>query len=492
MKAAVRAAHLRRFRQESADELRVLSNVKLLTEGTDVPEIDGIVLVDTRRSQSSIIQAVGRAMRRSPGKDVATVILPVIVRPNESIPAALARSEHADVVNVLAALKSHDPEILKSISGLRFGAEPSHDAEGPPGRFLIAAPIEVDSEFADAIEVALARALGTRAAGKQREQPGGHRAWRPEVERPGPTDEEVYRQAMARLHAAGRYQLVTRVDLLDSPIMKPWWAEVRERWSSRRLSLDDRREIADAASWLAPDLDHSPRQRTEMALLSSAHIAEQIVSQLEAGGRYRDDPRFSNVVAYARPSDLAAPLVRLEPRLAHRAMSRIQVLTVLLQAVSCIDGALADLSTDLIFESWPDIEAVLEGFEDGLTLGLDRVDGRGSSWRRTSDPVRYVAGRRAAGPLRERVREVDCFDYSYADTDLAWQIGDDWRRAPNDRLDRLGQEIFLLARRRNSSHQHARQLGISGTLRQRRAVCEDLMRRTLRETPHMSALPSPG
>jgi predicted helicase len=36
-----------------------------MNQGVDVPSIDGIALIDDRRSKTDIVQAVGRAMRNS-------------------------------------------------------------------------------------------------------------------------------------------------------------------------------------------------------------------------------------------------------------------------------------------------------------------------------------------------------------------------------------------------------------------------------------------
>jgi predicted helicase len=111
MRPASRARILDRFCAEEPSEHRLLSNVKLLTEGVDYPGVDGVAFIDTRRGQASIIQAVGRAVRRSPGKTVGTIVLPVVLRSDESFEAALARSEHRPVIDILGALRSHDPEI---------------------------------------------------------------------------------------------------------------------------------------------------------------------------------------------------------------------------------------------------------------------------------------------------------------------------------------------------------------------------------------------
>ena len=52
----------------SNDQRRILSNSRCLSEGVDVPSLDGIAFIDPRQSQIDIIQAVGRAIRKSEEK----------------------------------------------------------------------------------------------------------------------------------------------------------------------------------------------------------------------------------------------------------------------------------------------------------------------------------------------------------------------------------------------------------------------------------------
>ena len=59
---------LLRFRDFAPDEIGLLSNARCLGEGVDVPSLDGVAFIDPRRSTIDIIQAVGRAIRKAPGK----------------------------------------------------------------------------------------------------------------------------------------------------------------------------------------------------------------------------------------------------------------------------------------------------------------------------------------------------------------------------------------------------------------------------------------
>ena len=72
-------------------ECRVVCNVKLFTEGVDVPQLDAVAFLDPRDSQVDVVQAVGRVMRKAPGKRFGYIIIPVIVEPGSDVAAALAR-----------------------------------------------------------------------------------------------------------------------------------------------------------------------------------------------------------------------------------------------------------------------------------------------------------------------------------------------------------------------------------------------------------------
>jgi ATP-dependent helicase IRC3 len=57
-----------------SDKIRWLSNVGIVSEGFDIPEIDTVVLARPTQSRIFFRQAVGRALRPAPGKDHAIVL----------------------------------------------------------------------------------------------------------------------------------------------------------------------------------------------------------------------------------------------------------------------------------------------------------------------------------------------------------------------------------------------------------------------------------
>ena len=90
-------------------QCHVLSNARCLTEGIDVPALDAVLFLQPRKSQIDVVQAVGRVMRRSPGKRYGYVILPVVVPAGKDPAPWLDRNNaYTHVWQVLQALRSHD------------------------------------------------------------------------------------------------------------------------------------------------------------------------------------------------------------------------------------------------------------------------------------------------------------------------------------------------------------------------------------------------
>ena len=65
------------------NEAHVLSNVRFLTEGIDVPNLDAVIFLSPKKSQVDIVQAVGRIMRQFEGKEYGYIILHVVIDTND-------------------------------------------------------------------------------------------------------------------------------------------------------------------------------------------------------------------------------------------------------------------------------------------------------------------------------------------------------------------------------------------------------------------------
>lgn len=91
------------------NECRILTNVRCLSEGVDVPALDAVLFLSARNSQVDVVQSVGRVMRKSPGKNYGYIIIPIVVPSDVEADKALDDNERYKVVwTVLNALRAHD------------------------------------------------------------------------------------------------------------------------------------------------------------------------------------------------------------------------------------------------------------------------------------------------------------------------------------------------------------------------------------------------
>ena len=69
MNASEKEGKLAWLKAEAPDNTcRILSNVRCLSEGVDVPALDAVLFLTPRNSQVDVVQSVGRVMRNAPGK----------------------------------------------------------------------------------------------------------------------------------------------------------------------------------------------------------------------------------------------------------------------------------------------------------------------------------------------------------------------------------------------------------------------------------------
>lgn len=108
------------------NQARVLSNVRFLTEGIDVPNLDAIIFMSPKKSQVDIVQAVGRIMRKYEGKEYGYIILPIVIDANEDPAAALDNNKnYQEVWQVLNALRSIDERFEAEINKLELNKKKS-------------------------------------------------------------------------------------------------------------------------------------------------------------------------------------------------------------------------------------------------------------------------------------------------------------------------------------------------------------------------------
>ena len=436
---------LREFEQPG-ESFRLLSNVKLLTEGVDVPAIDGIAFVDTHRGSVAVIQAVGRAMRPAEGKDAGTIILPIIVRQGEDIGAALARREHRAIVEILGALRSHDPEIFRSLDDLRFNATPDQQTQAPR-RFVIDAPVDVDETFADAVDLALTKALGTTTVRPPRRRSQPILLPVPPAADPPLSDEAVLERGLEVLHRYARWGLAPAVPDSQSGFpLGAWWDEIKERWQGAALDPAIKYVLSNTVSWLAPHLGPSESTiRRELRSLTIYTVPEQLAVQLSRQGIHAsgslaalagDDRDFFD------DDGLLERLDVVHASVTHAAMSPQMQMCVLVAAVRPLAQALTTSLEDEEEIHSSERAATLYGYTDRLQENQNFV----RHWSARAHPQAYLAGYQAASAVVPLVRRMALYRFESDETEVDRLRDEEADRAPDDRLDALGWDIYLLAR----------------------------------------------
>lgn len=111
MGAAKRETKLSWLKNTRTDgyECHLLSNVRCLSEGVDVPSLDAVIFLSAKNSQVDVVQSVGRVMRRAEGKKYGYIIIPIVVPSDVDPEVALNDNKtYAVVWDILNALRAHD------------------------------------------------------------------------------------------------------------------------------------------------------------------------------------------------------------------------------------------------------------------------------------------------------------------------------------------------------------------------------------------------
>ena len=112
---------------KNADDCRILTNVRCLSEGVDVPSLDAVLFLSSRKSKVEIVQAVGRVMRKAADKKYGYIIIPVVVPVNSNPEEILAEiADFGTVWDVLNALRAHDSRMDIFIEEIKLNKASSH------------------------------------------------------------------------------------------------------------------------------------------------------------------------------------------------------------------------------------------------------------------------------------------------------------------------------------------------------------------------------
>jgi superfamily II DNA or RNA helicase len=155
MPAGQRTVLLQHLRQVDTGQRGLLANARCLAEGVDVPALDGVAFIDPRRSEVDIVQAVGRAIRLAPDKNVGTIVIPVFIDTHQDPQIALDDSVFKPVWDVIKALRSHDEELGKELDELRRQLGRQGGQPRLPRKIHFDLPARVSADFARAFSVRL-------------------------------------------------------------------------------------------------------------------------------------------------------------------------------------------------------------------------------------------------------------------------------------------------------------------------------------------------
>ncbi len=130
----------------------LITNVKCLTEGVDVSNIDCVLFADPKKSTIDIVQAVGRGLRLHKDKKLSYVIVPVLL--DQKLKAFKDKQEEAyqPILMTLRALASNDYRIIEYFRSVAEGKKPS----GGSGPIEITVPdgLDIDAnQFIDDVHL---------------------------------------------------------------------------------------------------------------------------------------------------------------------------------------------------------------------------------------------------------------------------------------------------------------------------------------------------
>lgn len=155
MSAQSRAEIIREF---ESSEVGVITNVRCLTEGIDIPLIDGVFFADSKGSMIDIVQAVGRALRQPFGRrdKTAYIILPVLI--DETTNDTLSGQGFESLFNLIQAMRDQDHMIADWIDSINQDAVRGRIYNAPDlGKILIRLPSRIDlEEFSNALALKIA------------------------------------------------------------------------------------------------------------------------------------------------------------------------------------------------------------------------------------------------------------------------------------------------------------------------------------------------
>ena len=131
-----------------------------------------VAFLDARDSQVDVVPAVGRVLRKVPGKKYGYIIVPVVVRPGRDVADALDNGSdgYRTVGRVLRALQAHDGRLAEDLESF-IRVFDRKDSSGPPddgasGTADLQQTLDFATVNGDGIYARVAAASGLGGAGQ--------------------------------------------------------------------------------------------------------------------------------------------------------------------------------------------------------------------------------------------------------------------------------------------------------------------------------------
>ena len=120
--AAARETAKGRLASADAKNPHGIINVGIFGEGTDSPSLSAVAFLEARKSPIDVVQAVGRAMRTAPDKELGYIVCPILIPPTADPEKWLSNSDSEEgwqeLGQILLALRAHDQRIEESLEEL--------------------------------------------------------------------------------------------------------------------------------------------------------------------------------------------------------------------------------------------------------------------------------------------------------------------------------------------------------------------------------------
>ena len=120
--AAARETAKGRLADADAANPHGIINVGIFGEGTDSPSLSAVAFLEARKSPIDVVQAVGRAMRTAPDKELGYIVCPIVFPPTADPEKWLSNSGPEEgwqeLGQVLLALRAHDQRIEDNLEEL--------------------------------------------------------------------------------------------------------------------------------------------------------------------------------------------------------------------------------------------------------------------------------------------------------------------------------------------------------------------------------------